>query len=121
MPYVLERVDRIWRQGNAFAEIDPRISEPPSSYVAGRIYGCLFEDDFGLRVRDEIGVDQVTFECDYPHQDSTWPDTREYVERVMAGLSDTERYKILRGNALVMLGLVDEYAATTSSKVLRPG
>src|SRR5215211_1165225 len=57
MPFVMERVDRIWRVGNKVAEIDPIITEPPSSYAAGRVFGCFFEDDCGLEVRDRIGVD----------------------------------------------------------------
>ncbi len=111
MPYLFERVDRIWRRGHTFARIPETLTQPPSSYVKGRIFGCFFEDDFGLDVRESVGVDQITFESDYPHQDSTWPDTANYVERIMAGLSDEERYKILRGNAIRMLDLPPDDAA----------
>jgi predicted TIM-barrel fold metal-dependent hydrolase len=105
MPYLFERVDRIWRVGNKLSNIHPSITQPPSSYVAGRVFGCFFEDDFGLESRDVIGVDQITFESDYPHQDSTWPNTTAYIEKTMSGLSDLDRYKILRGNAIRMLDL----------------
>jgi predicted TIM-barrel fold metal-dependent hydrolase len=111
MPYLFERVDRIWRMGYAFAEIDSGITQPPSSYIADRIYGCFFEDDFGLESRHAIGIDQITFETDYPHQDSTWPDTGAYVEKAMGGLPGDEVYKILRGNALRMLELPEELPA----------
>jgi predicted TIM-barrel fold metal-dependent hydrolase len=105
MPYLFERVDRIWRAGNAFAEIHPSITEPPSSYVADRIFGCFFADDFGIASRDIIGIDQITFESDYPHQDSTWPNTRTYLENALAGLNPDEVHKIVRGNAIRMLDL----------------
>jgi predicted TIM-barrel fold metal-dependent hydrolase len=105
MPFVLERVDRLWRVNNAVAEIPDVFKEAPSTYSAGRVYGCFFEDDFGLRVRDSIGVDTITFECDYPHQDSTWPNTHTYAETIMAGIDEETVYKILRGNAIRMLGL----------------
>jgi predicted TIM-barrel fold metal-dependent hydrolase len=105
MPYVLERMDRIWRMGNAIARIDPIFVNPPSSYLAGRVYGCFFEDDFGVGVRDAIGVDQITFESDFPHQDSTWPHTHEYLSQALAGLPAEDAYKITRGNAIRMLGL----------------
>jgi predicted TIM-barrel fold metal-dependent hydrolase len=105
IPYLLERVDRIWQQGNAFSQMPSIITEPPSSYIAGRIYGCFFEDDFGIDSRAAIGIDQITFETDYPHQDSTWPDTISYVEQALAGVSDDDVWKILRGNALQMLEL----------------
>ena len=44
-------------------------------YFARQIYGCFFSDRFGLENLADIGEDNVMFECDYPHSDSTWPDT----------------------------------------------
>ena len=108
IPYVLERMDRIWRIGNATARIDPSIVREPSSYMAGRVYGCFFEDSFGVSVRDAIGIDQITFEADYPHQDSTYPYTYEYLSSVLADVSDEDAYKIARGNAISMLDLDPE-------------
>jgi predicted TIM-barrel fold metal-dependent hydrolase len=105
MPYVLERMDRIWRVGNAIANIDPVFTNPPSSYIAGRVYGCFFEDSFGVEARHAIGIDQITFEADYPHQDSTWPHTYDYLTTVLDGIPDDEAYKIARGNAIRMLDL----------------
>jgi predicted TIM-barrel fold metal-dependent hydrolase len=115
MPYVLERMDRIWRVGNAVARIDPVFEHEPSSYMAGRVYGCFFEDSFGVDVREAIGVDQITFESDYPHQDSTWPHTYEYLSRVLADVSEDEAYKIARGNAIRMLELEPDLAAEAST------
>jgi predicted TIM-barrel fold metal-dependent hydrolase len=105
MPFMFERVHRIWRENNAVAEVPEIFREAPSTYAAGRVYGCFFEDTFGLEVREHIGVDTITFECDYPHQDSTWPRTARYAASITAGLDDTTTYKILRGNAIRMLGL----------------
>jgi predicted TIM-barrel fold metal-dependent hydrolase len=87
--------------------IPPEMTDPPSSYVAGRVFGCFFADDFGLKVRDDIGIDQITFESDYPHQDTTWPNTRAYAEFAMRDLSQDEVDKVVRGNALRMLDLED--------------
>jgi predicted TIM-barrel fold metal-dependent hydrolase len=113
MPYTFERVDNIWRDGYALMELDPALVEKPSSYVKGRVYGCFFEDNFGLESRDKIGVDQITFESDYPHQDTTWPNTRAYAEYAMASLSPEEVWKICRGNAIEMLKLPAELPAMT--------
>ena len=54
---------------------------------------------------DEIGEDNITYESDYPHSDSTWPRTREIAEKQMAGLTDEQRYKVVRGNAIKLFGL----------------
>jgi predicted TIM-barrel fold metal-dependent hydrolase len=105
MPYILERIDRIWRMDNAIAHVDPVFENAPSSYMSGRVFACFFEDDFGLKARDAIGIDQITFESDYPHQDSNWPDTYDEFCRAVAGLPGEDVYKIARGNAIRMLEL----------------
>jgi hypothetical protein len=64
-----------------------------------------YEDGFGLRSRYDIGIDVITFECDYPHQDSTWPNTLAYAEKILGDLPEDEVFKIVRGNALDLFGL----------------
>jgi predicted TIM-barrel fold metal-dependent hydrolase len=104
MPFILERLDKTFTH-SAYAELPEVITEPPSSYVPGRVYGCFFDDDTGVRNRDAIGVGQVLFEVDYPHQDTTWPDTHLVVERIAAQVSEAELTRMLRTNALEMLGI----------------
>jgi predicted TIM-barrel fold metal-dependent hydrolase len=71
------------------------------------IYGCLFDDVHGLKSRDEIGMSQIMFEVDYPHYDSTFPDSFTAAERMVreAGLNETEAWQLLRGNAIECYGL----------------
>jgi predicted TIM-barrel fold metal-dependent hydrolase len=107
MPFVLERIDNIFRHSRAWAGLDPSITELPSTYAAGRVFGCFFEDDFGIASRAAVGLDRITFETDYPHQDSTWPRTRDILERIAAEVGPDELYGIARGNALAMLGMED--------------
>jgi predicted TIM-barrel fold metal-dependent hydrolase len=105
MPYVMERADKLWeeRSANSFGTALP---ERPSSYVK-RIYGCIFDDEIGLANRDVIGMDQICFETDYPHADSTFPHSKATAEKICseAGLSEEEIYKFIRGNAIRAFGL----------------
>lgn len=106
MPYILERADKLWeeRSDNSFGT---SLAEPPSSYIPGRVYGCIFDDSTGLRNRDVIGMDQICFETDYPHADSTFPHSKETLTKICqeAELSDEEIYKLARGNAIKAFGL----------------
>jgi predicted TIM-barrel fold metal-dependent hydrolase len=52
-----------------------------------------------------IGLDNVTFETDYPHTDSTWPDSQKIFAEQVQHLDDASIFKIVRGNAIKMLGL----------------
>jgi predicted TIM-barrel fold metal-dependent hydrolase len=106
MPYIFERADKLWeeRSNNSFGTWLP---EPPSSYIAGRVYGCMFDDATGLRNRDAIGMDQICFEVDYPHADSTFPVSKVVLTKICAeaGLNEEEIYKLARGNAIAGFGL----------------
>jgi predicted TIM-barrel fold metal-dependent hydrolase len=82
-----------------------RIPEPPSTYWHRQVYGCFFRDRHGLESLDEIGEDNVTFETDYPHTDSTWPHTRKVFAEQVEDLDPVVVEKIARGNAIRMLRL----------------
>jgi predicted TIM-barrel fold metal-dependent hydrolase len=107
IPYILERADRVWEENRAWGGVADKVPDPPSTYFRRQIFGCFFDDAHGLRSVEEIGVDNITYESDYPHSDSTWPHTREIAERQMAHLSAEDRYKIVRGNAISLFGLED--------------
>jgi predicted TIM-barrel fold metal-dependent hydrolase len=105
IPYVLERADNVWRDHRAWVGVKDTVPEPPSTYYYRQVFGCFFKDRHGLESLDRVGVDNITFETDYPHTDSTWPETKEIATEMMADLDDAAVYKIVRGNAIRMLSL----------------
>jgi predicted TIM-barrel fold metal-dependent hydrolase len=113
MPYQLQRIDDVWRKfrHTPVMRVAPELTEPPSSYVRGRVYGCLVEDELGVRNRGGLGIDQITFESDYPHMDGTWPNTRAYAQRVLADYTQDEVDKVIRGNAIRLFRLPETLAA----------
>jgi predicted TIM-barrel fold metal-dependent hydrolase len=99
MPFQLERMDAVWHE--RVGGID-HLAEPPSTYVRGRVFGCIFDDQHGLRSRNEVGLGQILFETDYPHQNGTWPNSRAVAHRLCAeaAMNAEECYRVLRGNAI---------------------
>ena len=77
LPYVLERADDVWREHRAWGGVKDIVPEPPSTYYYQPGVRLLLQDRHGLESLDRVGVDNITFETDYPHTDSTWPDTKE--------------------------------------------
>ena len=47
----------------------------------------------------------MLFETDYPHQDGTWPHSREAAAMQFGHLDQAKIDKIARGNAIRLLGL----------------
>jgi predicted TIM-barrel fold metal-dependent hydrolase len=107
IPYALERADTVWDIHDAWQHSKEIVPEPPSTYYYGRIFGCFTADRVGLNNLDMVGADNICFETDYPHTDTTWPNSKDYVEKMIAdsGLDDETAYKVLRGNAIRMLEL----------------
>ena len=71
----------------------------PSDVFREHFLTCFIADPVGLELRDQIGVDNIAWECDYPHSDSSWPEAPEELARVAADVSDDDLYKIGFENA----------------------
>ena len=108
LPYVLNRADTVWEENRGWGGVADTVLELPSELFRKHVYGCFFDDAHGLRNLDEIGVDNVTYESDYPHSDSTWPNTRVVAEEQMKHLDAATVEKLVRGNAIRMLSLTPE-------------
>ncbi|MDQ1466552.1 MAG: hypothetical protein QOH10_967 [Actinomycetota bacterium] len=105
IPYILERADDVWVEHRALGGVREIVPEPPSTYYYRQVYGCFFRDRHGIDSLDKVGVDNTTFETDYPHTDSTWPNTKQVAIELMGHLPEDVIYKLTRGNAIRMLGL----------------
>ena len=55
------------------------------------------------------------FECDYPHSDSTWPDTLDVAKEMTFGLDPGIVEKVMRGNAIELFGLRDRLPGLTAA------
>ncbi|MFJ6574009.1 amidohydrolase family protein [Streptomyces sp. NPDC091292] len=105
VPYLLERVDDVWETHRGWAQGQDQCPEPPSTYYYRQITSCFFKDNVGVELLDRVGLDNVTFETDYPHQDGTWPRSREAAAEQFGHLEDKAVRQIARGNAIKLLGL----------------
>ena len=74
----------------------------PSDVFREHILTCFIADPIGIALRDEIGIDNICWEQDYPHSDSSWPNAPEEFARVAAryDVPDAEVNKITHENAM---------------------
>ncbi|HEY3702416.1 MAG TPA: amidohydrolase family protein, partial [Acidimicrobiales bacterium] len=57
------------------------------------------DDPSTMELRDRIGIDHIMLESDYPHADSTWPDTQLVAEQRLRDLPEHEVRKLTFENA----------------------
>lgn len=101
VPYMLERMDQTWAKHRFYQNINQTIR--PSELFAKHLYGCFIEDDFGVANRHAVGIDNITWEGDYPHSDSNWPNSRKKVHDSMIDVPDDEVEKMVETNARALL------------------
>ena len=53
----------------------------------------------GVQLRHRIGIDNMLWGNDFPHSESTWPQSREFLERLFADVPTEDRRKLLCDNA----------------------
>jgi predicted TIM-barrel fold metal-dependent hydrolase len=105
IPYLLERADDVWETHRGWSHGQDNCPEPPSTYYRRQITSCFFKDTVGVELLDKVGLDNVTFETDYPHQDGTWPHSKEAAAIQFGHLDQASINKIARENAIRLLGL----------------
>jgi predicted TIM-barrel fold metal-dependent hydrolase len=99
IPYFLERVDYVYEHHRAWTGQDFG-DQLPSQLFRDRIITCFIDDPTGVEIRHRVGIDTITWECDYPHSDSTWPQSPERVMKSLADVPDDEIDKITHLNAM---------------------
>ncbi len=105
IPYLLERADDVWETHRGWSHGQDNCPEPPSTYYFRQVYSCFFKDSVGVELLDKVGEDNVLFETDYPHQDGTWPLSRQAAAEQFGHLDQAKIDKIARGNAIRLLAL----------------
>jgi predicted TIM-barrel fold metal-dependent hydrolase len=71
----------------------------PAEVLQRNFWFCAVEDQSSFALRERIGVGHVLVESDYPHCDSTWPDTQRVLEEELAGLPPEDVDRITWRNA----------------------
>jgi predicted TIM-barrel fold metal-dependent hydrolase len=99
IPYALERMDYVYEHHHSWTGADFG-GRRPSDVYRDHIVTCFIDDAAGLELRHRVGVDSITWECDYPHSDSTWPHSPELLSKSLSGIPDHEVEKMTHLNAM---------------------
>jgi predicted TIM-barrel fold metal-dependent hydrolase len=99
IPYFLERIDYNYDRHHAWTGQDFG-TKLPSEVFNAHVLTCFIDDKFGVASLDALDKDMVTWECDYPHSDSNWPQSPEIFAQSVQALSDENIDKITHLNAM---------------------
>jgi predicted TIM-barrel fold metal-dependent hydrolase len=105
IPHWLKQMDFTYRERPVFTKgWKSRDGLMPSDYWRRNMFVEFMEDDLGIQLRDKIGVENMLWGSDFPHAESTWPKSTEFLDRIFKGTTEEERRKITCDNAARMFG-----------------
>ncbi len=96
---LIDRLDNLVdRSGYAADYFDER----PADILRRNFWFCTIDDPSTIDTRHCIGVENIMLEVDYPHGDSTWPNTQSVIEQVWGHLPEDELRLICCENAAAL-------------------
>lgn len=99
VPMLLDRLDYIIDQSGHGRAAWMSDELTPAEVLLRNFWFCTIDDPSVLGCRHRIGVENIMVETDYPHADSTWPDTQAFLSKRLGGMPDDEVRKITHENA----------------------
>jgi predicted TIM-barrel fold metal-dependent hydrolase len=100
IPYFLWRAEHTLDRHNGWMAHERPQGLSPTELFHERILCCFINDRVGVKLLDEFNVDNVCWESDYPHSDSSWPHAPERLAELLAGVDDDAIAKISHRNAM---------------------
>ncbi|TMK65546.1 MAG: amidohydrolase [Actinobacteria bacterium] len=102
LPATLRHLDSVYADQRSDL---PARRSPSEYWQSNCMAGLSFMHQAEVEMRHEIGIETIDFGRDYPHTESTWPNTLDYLKVLFAGVPADETRLILGENAIRFLGL----------------
>jgi len=105
VPFWVQMMEQEYERQRHWAH--PPISKSPTEFVGTNVFVTALDDfvGFELAKQHEVVARTAMFSTDYPHSVTLWPKSKEYIDKLTAGLSDERRQAMLAGNALRAYGV----------------
>jgi predicted TIM-barrel fold metal-dependent hydrolase len=103
MSWMAQYMDDIYDNQRHWLQLE--LKNRPSFYMDQNVYASFIRDPVGVKNRHLPGGRNIMWSTDYPHSETTWPDSQKSLDRHFAGLSEAEMRPIVRDNAIKFFGL----------------
>ena len=114
IPATLRFLDSIYDEHRADI---PAKRKPSEYWHRNCIAGASFIHKVEVEMRHEIGVETILFGRDYPHPESTWPHTMQWLQDAFHGVPEDELRLMLGENAIRFFGLDRERLAEIARRI----
>ncbi len=105
LPYFLTRMDLEWKALGDKLDYAPSIA--PSELFHRQVMATFEEEPLAEQFIPLLGADSCMWASDYPHTDSTFPESQRAIEQTLGTLTDADLLKITATNCARMYGFPD--------------
>ncbi len=98
----IQRIDHTMRKHGP--RLGLQMNRMPSEYFRQNVRATFMTDMAGMRTWDLIGEECIMWSNDYPHTDSTWPNSQEVIAREFEGVPEGAKRNILAENCRTLYG-----------------
>jgi predicted TIM-barrel fold metal-dependent hydrolase len=98
---LMDRLDHVLNYQDMYGTWEG-IDLTPREVLQRNFWFCGIDDASGFEQRHRIGVDHVLVESDYPHCDSSWPNTQELLNEQIGTFPPAEVAKLTWQNAAAL-------------------
>jgi len=114
IPATLRHLDEVY---DADPSAFPATRRPSEYWPTNCLVGASFIHKAEVEMRHEVGIETIVFGRDFPHPESTWPHTREWLRDAFTGVPEDELRLMLGENAIRFLGLDRARLAQVAARI----
>ena len=91
--FAAEYMDRTWEKQRFWTE--SKLTEKPSFYMDRNVFGSFINDRLGILNRNAPGGGNIMWSSDYPHSETSFPNSAVVISRDFEGVSETDIREIV--------------------------
>lgn len=101
LPFVMSQFDKYWSRGN----VQGKMKLNPGEYFDRQVYATFFNDPPSKMMVGEWGTNNFMWSNDYPHPNSTWPKSRDVIQRDLGHLAADKKKRLLSQNVQALYNI----------------
>ncbi len=105
VPHYLYRMDHAFKRHRNWLAPGVTLQRLPSEYFCEHIYTTFQDDWVAFRSVDQMNYKRLMWANDFPHSDSTWPNSQRILAEQSKHLNSEQREAILCGNVASLYGI----------------
>ena len=104
VPHYASRMDHAWERFRTMLDVQS-LNSPPSKYLLENVYFSFQDDVIALKTAHLMNPNRLLWASDFPHNDSTWPESTSLLERHTQDVPDESVRRIVHDNVVELYGL----------------